>query len=407
LFNLPNIQGRTIVGKTTSAGTFASLNSPGGQETVTLDLSSIPLHTHTTTSGTVTGVIQFKGDSNTTSQHDGHKHDVKDEGHSHTFGGYSNNQAEVGDWNQEYAADDSWQNGQSTGGATAKIQESTAGAHSHTVTPTGDISWNLTAPGKTTSVAGGGLPHNNLQPYIVLNYFIKVTKESARYTAAPLVSDIRVKCNIHSLNSEEAIEAIRMLQPKRYEYIDRTISDFTRHVGFIAQEAKMCIPESVRTKKEFIPNIYSMAKLTTLSGSMILTSVQHTITTMIQDELLEQNHEEVSIKHVKLKMFNRSKECFYVCCIESIDDYNIMVQPSDDVSQSTHLVNGDYFVYGQEIDDYHCMNNDAIFSTLVSAFQALDQKCKQQEETLFTQKYMLQTQQLLLTTLIEKNSLKI
>ena len=154
-----------------------------------------------------------------------------------------------------------------------------------------------------------------------------------------------------------------------------------------------------------------MAILTTLNGSMILTSVQHPITTMIQDEL--QKHQDtqsecsVSVKHVKLKMFNRSKECFYVSCIESIDDYNIMIQTSDDVPQSTRLINGDYFVYGQEIDDYHCINNDAIFSTLVSAFQALDQKCKQQEETLFTQKYMLQTQQLLLNTLIEKNSLKI
>jgi precorrin-4 methylase len=191
-----------------------------------------------------------------------------------------------------------------------------------------------------------------------------------------------------------------MLQPKRYEYIDQTISDFTRHVGFIAQEAKLCIPESVRTKKEFIPNIYSMVKLTTLSGSMILTSVQHPITTMIQDELLEQNHEDVSIKHVKLKMFNRSKECFYVCCIESIDDYNIMVQTSDDVSQSTRLVNGDYFVYGQEIDDYHYMNNDAIFSTLVSAFQALDSKMKVQAE-------MLKTQQAIIEKLLDKTNLKI
>ena len=46
-FNLPNLQGRVPVGKSTS-GTFASLNSPGGVESVTLTESQIPSHTHTT-----------------------------------------------------------------------------------------------------------------------------------------------------------------------------------------------------------------------------------------------------------------------------------------------------------------------------------------------------------------------
>jgi hypothetical protein len=77
-------------------------------------------------------------------------------------------------------------------------------------------------------------------------------------------------------------------------------------------------------------------------------------------------------------MFNKTKECFYVCCVESIDDYNIMVEPLDAVT-TAKILSADYFVYGQEIEDYHYMNNDAVFSTLVSAFQALDKKCNQQE----------------------------
>ena len=98
-------------------------------------------------------------------------------------------------------------------------------------------------------------------------------------------------------------------------------------------------------------------------------------------------------------MFNKSKECFYVCCVASIDDYNVLVEPVDACTTAI-LLSADYFVYGQEIEDYHYMNNDAVFSTLVSAFQALDQKCKKQKDT-------LKSQQLLISALIEKNNLKL
>jgi uncharacterized protein YdcH (DUF465 family) len=48
--------------------------------------------------------------------------------------------------------------------------------------------------------------------------------------------------------------------------------------------------------------------------------------------------------------------------------------------QTIQAINDDYFVYGQEIDDYHYMNNDAIFSTLVAAFHNLDNRVKRQEQ---------------------------
>ena len=139
-----------------------------------------------------------------------------------------------------------------------------------------------------------------------------------------------------------------------------------------------------------------MAKLTSSEkpGNALLTSVQHPITKLIKEQLLLNldSDTNTSIKGIKLKMFNKSRECFYVCCVAPIDDYNVLVEPLD-ANTTAILLSADYFVYGQEIEDYHYMNNDAVFSTLVSAFQALDQTCKQQ--------------QLLITTLIEKNNLKL
>ena len=394
LFNLPNIKGRTIVGFDDDDTAFKPLGRVDGFKTHTLSEGEMPQHDHTFSSGTVTGNINFDGiGEQTTSEAPNHKHNVKDTGHIHAYNrtplrsvmvqGNPGNYTVVRD-EFEGALDLTYP----TTKQSAVITEDDAGKHSHKVTLSGNLSHALTAPGGTTSKKGSTLSHNNLQPYIVLNYFIKVTKESARYDAK-LVSDIRVKCNIHSLNSEEAIQAIRMLQPKRYEYIDRTISEFTMHVGFIAQEAKLCIPESVRMKKEFIPNVYSMSNLTIVSTNAdyktaLITSIQKPITTPIHCELRERrlpddvapDDESIPIKNVKLKIFNRSKECFCVSCIESIDEYNIMVQFGSDMSS---LVNDTYFVYGQEIADYHYMNNDAVFSTLVSAFQELDNRVKKQD----------------------------
>jgi microcystin-dependent protein len=400
-FNLPNIKGKTIVGLDGNDASFNSLGKVGGAKTHTLIETEMPGHTHPVPSVDVSGAVtsQFQAtQGQSTGAGSAHSHSITDPGHSHTLSGQDTGYY----YTNPYLTD--------RGGYTIRTSTEKTGitgtneesAHTHTFTPSGTVVSKFQqgqTTATTTQTTGGNQPHNNLQPYIVLNYFIKVLKDSKQYTAI-LTSDIRVKRNIVPMQSDQAIETIRLLQPKRYEYIDRNMSAFEKHIGFIAQEAKLCIPESVCTKRDYIPNIYSMAKLTSSGppGNALLTSVQHPIAKLIRDELLRNTDVILNtaipscLKGIKLKMFNKSKECFYVCCVESIDDYNILVEPLDATTTAV-LLSADYFVYGQEIEDYHYMNNDAVFSTLVSAFQALDKTCKRQE--------------LLINALIEKNNLKL
>ena len=397
-FNLPDIRGRTIVGK--NGGTFSTIGQAGGTETVTLLESQMPSHTHPLS---VSVSSTFSGYGANTNSDGGHGHTITDPGHTHLYDRikFSNPQVSNASQYTVMRHDQGWEQAR-THTETTGITVDAVGQHSHYYTPSGSVSSSASA---SMTATGGNSSHNNLQPYIVLNYFIKVMKESTPYNGSVRTCDVRVKQNISLVSPEEAINAIRLLQPKRYEYIDRNMSAFPSHIGFIAQEVKLCIPESVCTKREYIPNIYSMAKLTSSSGppsgNAILTSVQHPITKLILKQLLQAEYmpinninTDVSIKGVKLKMFNKSKECFYVHCVESVDEYNIIVESLDAVTTAT-LLSADYFVYGQEIDDYHYMNNDAVFSTLVSAFHALDSQCKQQS-------IMLEAQQIMIDKIIKQ-----
>ena len=403
-FKLPDIQGRTIVG--VDGATF-TLGKTGGAETHKLTVAEMPAHTHGT-SGPATFAVSVSG---TTDLSGSHIHRATDSGHTHSTDLYSGRESDT--QSTRFFQPLNTYNGTAwpTTSGNAIITVDASGDHKHTFSGSGTAQTVY----YDTQQTGGSLTHNNLQPYIVLNYFIKVVRDSKQY-ASTIASDIRVKQNIVPLNADQAIESIRGLQPKRYEYVDRNMSEFAQHIGFIAQEVKLCIPESVRTKREYIPNIYSMAKLTSSGspGNALLTSVQHPITKLINEQLLLNLDSDsctslntiTSIKGIKLKMFNKSKECFYVCCVEPIDDYNITVEPLDAVT-TAKILSADYFIYGQEIEDYHYMNNDAVFSTLVSAFQALDKKCKGQTDILLEQQAIMQSQQLLITTLIEKNNLKL
>jgi microcystin-dependent protein len=390
-FDLPNIKGKTIVGLDGNDTAFNSLGKLGGAKTHTLIETEIPGHTHPVS----IPVLQvqasvsssFAGTTGQSSAGTAHNHSITDKKHTHTVGYGGGGNASVDGYGG--AGQWSFNTGETYTGITGTNDES---LHTHPFFPTGNVASQFqngkTVESSTTATTtGGNQPHNNLQPYIVMNYFIKVLKDSKRYIAT-LTSDIRVKRNIVPMQPDQAIETIRLLQPKRYEYIDQNMSVFAQHIGFIAQEAKLCIPESVCTKKEFIPNIYSMTKLiitsaTTEYKTALMTSTQHPITTLICDELRERqesNSNSISVNNVKLKIFNRSKEYFYACCSRSVDEYNIMVQFNvGDMNQLERLLTDDYFVYGQEVDDYHYMNNDAVFSTLVSAFQQLDKKVKQQD----------------------------
>ena len=146
-FNIPNLQGKVPVGK--DSGTFNALGATGGAETVTLTAAQIPAHSHPNT-------LTDPGHNHTQNSHN-HTQDAHSHGGVIITGGLSvPNGSYYGVWGN-YGL-------KNTDSTTATNQATTA---TNNANYTG---MSITNANNT----GGGGSHNNLQPYLVLNYMIKV-----------------------------------------------------------------------------------------------------------------------------------------------------------------------------------------------------------------------------------------
>jgi microcystin-dependent protein len=187
-FNLPNLQNIVPVGR--GSGTFGSLNATGGAETHTLTVDQMPSHTH----------IQ-----------DSHNHGQDAHAHGASSGSAGSHSHTASSGLRSLTTNLGGGHGHTTVGIQSRVQVNRASgtvatfaasgqvdmassfraahdhdidSHSHTVTVNagGDHSHTVSVDGATATNqattatnqnTGGGAAHNNLQPYIVVNYIIK------------------------------------------------------------------------------------------------------------------------------------------------------------------------------------------------------------------------------------------
>lgn len=218
-------------------------------------------------------------------------------------------------------------------------------------------------------------------------------------------SDSRIKNNILDIDDGNALTKLRNLQPKTYAYIDKINRGYETVIGFIAQEVKEVIPKAVSIQTSFIPNFMTKCKFTKDTDSnSILYIVDTTIDLSwnpLHDYVSGKPYIDMSgnacsdasgNKHFKIKLYDPSNHEFELNTLNIIDKthFSIDLTGSKLIDESGIFIgnkgsyqgiNGEtieyeneYFLYGQEVDDFHSLDKQAIFTVATAALQEVDRQ---------------------------------
>jgi hypothetical protein len=166
-------------------------------------------------------------------------------------------------------------------------------------------------------------------------------------------SDIRIKKEINDINDDGALQQILAIEPKTYKYIDYLSKGNSTVYGFIAQQVKEVIPHAVEFVKDIIPNIYKRA---TCSSNII------TLENDVSQDLNINDNIKIYDEFGKDDMYN----------ITEINENTIKIDK--DINSSN------VFVFGKEIDDFHTLKKDYIFTLNVCATQEIYKLIQKQEK---------------------------
>ena len=213
-------------------------------------------------------------------------------------------------------------------------------------------------------------------------------------------SDERIKTNIQDIRDNEALETLRKLEPKTYNYKDYLSNSKQKKVfGFIAQQIEHVIPEAITKQKDVIPNVMEVAEV---QGNKFILPNHYNVRDISLNYFKDASDNEVANYakiHILLKTrYNEGVKLDNDAYIDVVDidvsQNALILQNNFDLSlcyfnetTKTH----DVFIKGQVVDDFCKLNKDYIFTIATSAIQELDKNVKAQKDIIDSQQEQINT----------------
>jgi microcystin-dependent protein len=146
-FRLPNRKGKTAVGLDVSQTEFNALGKTGGEKTHTLTVAELAAHDHGNETGGQSAQHQHGGTTGGNNQDHSHNTRLKDTAYTQSGGSLTKSYEATTPGDPTYGASNAHDHNFATGNANTD--------HSHDI-----------------PAQGGGTAHNNLQPFITMNFII-------------------------------------------------------------------------------------------------------------------------------------------------------------------------------------------------------------------------------------------
>jgi microcystin-dependent protein len=175
-------------------------------------------------------------------------------------------------------------------------------------------------------------------------------------------SDIRIKTDIVEIQDGQALSKLRLIEPHEYTYIDKESRGEHTVYGFLAQQVREHFPEATRLIQEYVPDVFK-----TCSVDL----EEHII-------VLGENSRD---GRLKIQVGNQVLELQ----VTKVNDMTVAYNPED--LEDGQEMQEEVFVYGYQVEDFHILNKDYLFTINFAATQELDR-------TVQTQKQLLETQSL-------------
>jgi hypothetical protein len=196
------------------------------------------------------------------------------------------------------------------------------------------------------------------------------------YSANQPPSDRRIKSNIVDIDDSSALQHVRDIPCRYYNYIDTARRGTAQTPGFIAQEVEAVFPLAVSTDTNYIPNEYRLLTNYTLTETTTLIDTNNTtkgnywkLTINDLTDLSTTNRYRIKVSNdTTFDLNNGKNKSKYITAIDGEQTSFLLEE------KWTHI-----FLYGKEVSDFKRIDKAKIFTLHHSAIQQIDKTLTEEQ----------------------------